>query len=98
VTITAPNGPMTRGDIAMASPSLSPPEWANSAAALLDVRQVAMLLHCSPRHVYRLADAGRMPRPRRLASLVRWSRAEVEQWVDAGCPPVRTFTAKGARP
>ena len=30
-------------------------------AALLDVQAVAEMLGCSPRHVYRLSDAGRMP-------------------------------------
>jgi predicted DNA-binding transcriptional regulator AlpA len=40
-------------------------------AALLDVRAVATLLDCSPRHVYRLADAGRMPAPVRIGALVR---------------------------
>jgi len=55
-------------------------------AELLDVRRVAALLDCSTRHVYRLADAGRMPRPVRLGSLVRWRRAELEEWIAAGCP------------
>lgn len=58
-------------------------------AELLDVRAVAALLGgCSTRHVYRLADAGRMPRPVRLGSLVRWRRAEVLDWIAAGCPTV----------
>ena len=43
-------------------------------AAMLDVNQVAALLCCSARHVYRLADAGLMPRPIKLGSLVRWPR------------------------
>jgi excisionase family DNA binding protein len=62
-------------------------------AALLDVRAVARLLDCSPRHVYRLSDAGRMPAPRRLGGLVRWRRAELTDWLDAGCPVARN--AKG---
>jgi excisionase family DNA binding protein len=57
--------------------------------ALLDVEQVAALLNCSPRHVYRLADAGRMPAPVRLGALVRWSRLEIETWVSTGCKPCR---------
>jgi len=64
-------------------------------AALLDVRAVATMLDCSSRHVYRLADAGRMPRPVKLGSLVRWSRDEISQWLAAGCPATRT--AKGGR-
>lgn len=63
-------------------------------SGLLDVSEVASLLHCSKRHVYRLSDAGRMPAPVRLGALVRWRRAEVLDWIAAGCPSVRT--ARGA--
>lgn len=57
------------------------------AAELLDVNDVALLLGgCSTRHVYRLADAGRMPRPLRLGSLVRWRRTELAAWIASGCP------------
>jgi excisionase family DNA binding protein len=55
-------------------------------AALLDVRAVAVLLDCSSRHVYRLADAGRMPAPVRVGALVRWRRADLDSWLAAGCP------------
>src|SRR5262249_6730707 len=58
------------------------------AAALLDVRAVAQLLACSPRHVYRLADAAKMPSPVRLGSLVRWRREALEQWIKDGCHPL----------
>lgn len=64
------------------------------AAELLDVGAVAALLGCSGRHVYRLADAGRMPRPLKLGALVRWRRAELLEWLGAGCPSVRS--ARGA--
>jgi excisionase family DNA binding protein len=57
--------------------------------ALLDVQAVATLLSCSTRHVYRLADAGRMPPPVKLGALVRWQRCAVEAWISEGCPPVR---------
>ncbi len=65
-----------------------------SRAELLDVKSVAALLDCSPRHVYRLTDTGRMPPAVRLGSLVRWRKAEVLDWISAGCPPIRS--AKGA--
>ena len=42
----------------------------------------------------RLADGGRMPRPVRLGGLVRWRRAELQAWIDAGCPS--THPTKGA--
>lgn len=59
------------------------------AAALLDVRTVARLLGCSPRHIYRLSDAGKMPGPVRIGALVRWNRAAIESWIVAGCPNER---------
>jgi predicted DNA-binding transcriptional regulator AlpA len=65
------------------------------AAALLDVRAVAAMLDCSPRHVCRLTDAGRMPPPIRLGALVRYRRQTgdpttgIEDWLAAGCPLVR---------
>jgi len=52
---------------------------------LLDVNAVAQLLSCSTRHVYRLADSGQMPRPRKLGALVRWDREELEKWLSDGC-------------
>jgi excisionase family DNA binding protein len=63
-------------------------------AALLDVRTVAQLLGCSPRHVYRLRNAGRMPVPIRLGSLIRWSRLVIEEWIASGCKPTRLPAGK----
>lgn len=72
------------------SPTADQGQSNSDAAALLDVRQVAATLGCSVRHVYRLADSQRMPRPVRLGALVRWRRDELTDWVNAGCPSTRT--------
>lgn len=63
-------------------------------SAMIDVEAVAALLTCSTRHVYRLADAGRMPRPVKLGGLVRWSRSAVLDWIAAGCPNCRNGGAR----
>jgi excisionase family DNA binding protein len=76
------------------TPTMSAPEPAS--AVLLDVRAVARLLGCSPRHVYRLADAGKMPPPLKLGALVRWRRQDLDAWLAGGCKPVRT-TGKAGR-
>jgi excisionase family DNA binding protein len=65
-------------------------------AGLIDVKAVAELLGCSPRHVARLSDTGKMPRPVRLGVLVRWSRQTVLAWIAAGCPAVNS-KAKAVR-
>jgi excisionase family DNA binding protein len=67
-------------------------------AALGDVQAVAALCACSPRHVYRMADAGRMPAPVRLGNLVRWDLAAIERWIADGCPPVRRAGGREAMP
>jgi excisionase family DNA binding protein len=61
-----------------------------SAALLLDVEQVAALLHCSKSHIYRLSDAGRMPAPVKLGALIRWTRADLDAWLAGGCRPCGT--------
>lgn len=58
-------------------------------ASLISIRQVAEILSCSTRHIQRLADGGRMPRPIRLGSLLRWPRRVIEEWVASGCPATR---------
>ncbi|MHB1424532.1 MAG: helix-turn-helix transcriptional regulator [Gemmataceae bacterium] len=63
---------------ALPSPSETP--------ALLDVKAVAQLLNCSKRHIFRLSKAGKMPPPVPVGHLVRWRRAEIEAWLEAGCP------------
>ena len=55
---------------------------------LIDVTRVANLCSCSVRHIYRLADSGKMPRPIKLGGLVRWDREDIVRWVADGCPPV----------
>lgn len=74
----------------METATLSPA--AEPSAALLDVRQVAAFCGCSARTVYRLADAGLMPRPHKLGALCRWSKAEIDAWIASGCPRVATST------
>jgi excisionase family DNA binding protein len=59
------------------------------AAALIDVKAVAAILDCSVRHVYRLADGGRMPAPVKLGALVRWRAEEIRTWIEDGCRPTR---------
>jgi prophage regulatory protein len=57
---------------------------------LLNVDAVAQLLGVSARHVYRLADGGRMPRPLKLGGARRWDRLAIEEWIASGCSPTPT--------
>ena len=84
--VTPGNVPQTTKELVMTTATM--PERA-TGRKLGDVRVVAEKLACSTRHVYRMADAGRMPAPLRLASLVRWDLEEIDRWIANGCPSCR---------
>jgi excisionase family DNA binding protein len=50
------------------------------------VADLARLLQCSTRHVWRLIDLGRVPGVLRLGRLVRISKPIADAWLAAGCP------------
>ena len=56
---------------------------------MLDASDIGVILKCSPRTVYRLVDAGRMPSPVRLGGLIRWNQAVIDEWLANGCPACR---------
>lgn len=54
---------------------------------LLSGKQVAQLLSISPAHFFKLKRTGRLgPMPVRLGRCVRYRRAEILAWIDAGVP------------
>ncbi len=60
-----------------------------------DVGNVAGKLSCSVCRVYRLADAGGMPAPLRLGSLIRWDLDAIDAWIADGCPSCRNMKGAG---
>ena len=55
----------------------------------LGVNQVAQLLGLSKRTIYRLLDAGKIPKPIQLGGAVRWRRTDIELFIEAGS--IRAF-------
>lgn len=65
-------------------------------ALLIDDRTGAALASVSRATWHRLRAAGKLPPCIRLGRAVRWRRAEVVAWIDAGCPDTRTWAAMQA--
>ena len=65
-------------------------------AELLNEREAAAMLGVSGRHLRRMADGGKAPRPVRLGGAVRWRRAELMRWLADGCPRVRIMRGGAA--
>ena len=60
----------------------------NEDTLLIPADRVAELLGLSKRTLWRLLSAGKLPKPVRLGSVVRWKRDELEAWIGSGCPPL----------
>ncbi|NLE57438.1 MAG: helix-turn-helix domain-containing protein [Planctomycetes bacterium] len=64
------------------------------------IKEVADLLAVSPRHVFALERAGKLPPPVRLGRSKRWSAETIQRWIEAGCPSrdewSQTKTTRGA--
>lgn len=58
-----------------------------SADRLIDVRELAALIHRSPSSIWRDAAAGLLPAPILVGKRgKRWRLSDVERWLRAGCP------------
>lgn len=67
-----------------------------NTALAISARELAEMLDISLRQVWRLNAAGKLPRPLRIGGSVRWSRQEIVEWFEAGCPDRRTWEARKA--
>jgi predicted DNA-binding transcriptional regulator AlpA len=56
---------------------------------LIDINFIAQMLKCSTRHVRRLIEARRIPKPIKLGALLRWVKADIDRWFIEGCPDCR---------
>jgi excisionase family DNA binding protein len=56
---------------------------------LVNTNKVAELLNLSPRTVWRLLSAGKLPKPVRIGRSVRWSLTKLESWIAEGCPALK---------
>lgn len=61
----------------------------NRPGELISIDVLAKRLDCSSRHIRRLVDSGRIPRPIKLGALLRWIRTDIDQWIAASCPACR---------
>ena len=64
---------------------------------LIGRRELARLLSRSLASLDRDAAAGRLPRPLRIGASVRWRLSEIQEWVAASCPDLKTWEAMRRR-
>ena len=54
--------------------------------ATYEVNDIASLMQCGPRTIWRWNESGKMPKGFKVGALVRWSRSVIDQWISDGCP------------
>jgi len=68
----------------------TPPAGTGKPPVFLTADEVAAVLKCSARAVYRMADTGKILQPCRLGGLLRWNAAAFDAWIASGCPAPRS--------
>ena len=58
--------------------------------SLLSAESVARMLQVSVRTLWRLRSSGKLPKPVKVGGSIRWRADDVHQWIEAGCPMIRT--------
>ncbi len=64
------------------------------AGLLIDTKALAKLLDVSKATLYRLQAEEAIPAPVQLGHLRKWRLAEVLEWIEADCPPLRIWVHK----
>jgi len=64
---------------------------------LIDTNATAKLLKVSSRTIFSMQTDGRMPKPIRIGSAVRWRYDEIKKWVEAGCPTQSEWSYESSR-
>jgi predicted DNA-binding transcriptional regulator AlpA len=73
------------------------PSPVSSEALLIDAEEVARRLDVSPRTIWRLSSAGKLPRPLAVGGSRKWRADEIRRWVEAGCPIRSACDARSKR-
>ena len=60
-------------------------------SVLIDSAELALFMGVAPGTIKRWSRNGDMPKGRRVGPrLLKWERAEIREWMEAGCPRVES--------
>jgi excisionase family DNA binding protein len=84
-----PHAPDTEDAMTSTQPVPDKPFPPTVEAATYDADDLAALLKCSVRKIWRMRDANELPACLRLGRLVRWPKAVVDSWIHSGSATTR---------
>lgn len=53
---------------------------------LIDAEALARMMDVSERTLWRWVSRGELPQPLRIGGSTRWRLAEINDWIERGCP------------
>ena len=68
-------------------------EKVNPNIQMWTIKILSKHLCLSPRTLWRLNSAGKLPKSLRIGGAVRFRASDIELWQEKGCPDQRTFEA-----
>ena len=77
---------LQRGNVEESRMADSGKQPGNDGAPLMTVADLARRLSLSARIVRRHDLAGKIPQALRIGGALRWRPAEIQEWIDEGCP------------
>ena len=63
------------------------------SALLVKAKELAEMLSVSPRHIWRMKAAGKLPKAIEIGHCVRWKLLDITNWLAMGCPSMKEFEA-----
>jgi len=66
----------------------------DNGVRLIDAKTLAEILSVSPRTVWRLRAAGKLPQAVTFGGSVRWRLSDIALWQELRCPSTREFNSR----
>ena len=67
------------------------PKQTQTPQVLISPAGLAAMLSLSRSKVFDMRAAGQLPKPLKLGRSTRWRLADIEAWINAGCPSLEKF-------
>ena len=61
---------------------------------LITAKTLAKMLATSVRSVWRYKSTGRLPKSVKVGCSIRWRRADIQLWIEMGCPYQSEFETR----
>lgn len=70
------------------------PQIKKEVLMLVGANELAEMLSVSPRHIWRMKSAGKLPKSINFGRCVRWVLSDIHLFIEMGCPTQKEFETR----